>query len=74
LPSPDSLIELYDKGLYSKVKEGLMAATSETIENLTEYIQKDMEMTLDTMEMNLNFFLNARKIEGEKDDDIENLI
>ena len=51
-----------------------MAATSETIENLTEYIQKDMEMTLDTMEMNLNFFLNARKIEGEKDDDIENLI
>ena len=31
-------------------------------------------MTLDMMEMNLNIFLNARKIEGEKDDDIENLI
>jgi hypothetical protein len=46
--------------------------TSKTIKE--EYIQKDMEKTLNMMKMDLNFFLNAREIEGEKDDDIENLI
>jgi len=32
------------------------------INETTEYIQKDMEKTLNRMKMDLDFFLNAREI------------
>jgi hypothetical protein len=41
---------------------------------MKEYIQKDMEKTLNMMKMDLNVFVNAREIEGEQDDDIEKMI
>jgi hypothetical protein len=41
---------------------------------MKEYIQKDMEKTLDMMKMDLKVFVNARDIEGEQDDEIEKMI
>ena len=41
---------------------------------MKEYIQKDMEKTLDMMKMDLKVFVNAREIEDEQDDDIEKMI